>query len=86
MPSTTLKGKGLESVLLGEVLMTSLILLVCLAASPAVCREEYPPVEVDSGVACLVEGQMIAAEWLEEHPKWTLKGWRCKFGPREKAA
>ncbi len=86
MPSTTLKGKVLESVLLGEVLMTSLILLVCLAASPAVCREEYPPVEVDSGVACLVEGQMIAAEWLEEHPKWALKGWRCKFGPREKAA
>ena len=56
-----MKGKVLESVFLGEVLMTSVILLVCLAGSPAVCREEYPPVEVGSSVACLMEGQMIAA-------------------------
>jgi hypothetical protein len=29
--------------------------------------------------------RFIAAEWLEEHPKWTLKGWRCRSGAREKS-
>jgi hypothetical protein len=65
--------------------MVSLILLVCLAASPETCQEARPPVEVDSGLSCLVEGQLMAAAWLEEHPKWTLRGWRCRLGPPEKS-
>jgi len=65
--------------------MISLILVVCLASSPDVCREETPPIDVDSPMACLVEGQQIAAEWLEDHPKWSLRGSRCRFGQREKA-
>jgi hypothetical protein len=65
--------------------MVSLILIVCLAASPQTCQEERPPVEVESGVFCLMEGQLIAAEWIEEHPKWMLRGWRCKSGPPEKS-
>ncbi len=65
--------------------MISLILVVCLASSPDVCREETPPIDVDSPMVCMVEGQQIAAEWLEEHPKWSLHAWRCRFGQPEKA-
>jgi hypothetical protein len=65
--------------------MVSLILLVCLAASPETCHEERPQVEVESGLSCVVGGQLIAAAWLEEHPKWMLRGWRCKFGTPEKS-
>jgi len=65
--------------------MVSLILLVCLAASPETCREERPPVEVETGLSCLMQGQLIAVEWLEEHPKWTLRGWQCKLGVPEKS-
>jgi hypothetical protein len=65
--------------------MVSLILLVCLVSSPETCQEERPPVEVASSLSCVIEGQLIAAEWLEEHPKWALKGWRCRLGAPEKS-
>ena len=66
--------------------MVSLILVVCLSASPDVCREEQPPLlEAVSQTSCMVEGQLLAAQWLDEHPKWALKGWRCRFGDAEHA-
>ncbi len=65
--------------------MITLILVVCLTATPDVCREEQPPVEVASGTSCMIQGQQLATPWLDEHPKWALKGWRCKFGAPEKA-
>lgn len=65
--------------------MVALILVVCLAATPDVCREEQPPVEVANAMSCAVQGQVIAQEWLDEHPKWTLRGWRCRFGRAERA-
>jgi hypothetical protein len=66
--------------------MVTLILVVCLSGSPDICREEQPPIDVTNAMTCLVQGQQIAAEWLEEHPKWPLEAWRCRLGPREKQA
>jgi hypothetical protein len=66
--------------------MVSLILVVCLAAAPDVCREERPPIEPVSGLSCVMEGQQFASQWLEEHPKWALKGWRCNAAAPGKAA
>jgi hypothetical protein len=63
--------------------MTVIILIVCLSGAPDNCREERPPVDAVSPMACMVQGQQIAAQWLEEHPKWFLKAWRCQFGKRE---
>ena len=63
--------------------MVSLILVVCLSAAPDVCREERPPLEAVSETSCMVQGQLLAAQWLDEHPKWALKGWRCRFGGTE---
>ena len=64
--------------------MITLVLVVCLSATPDVCREERPPIDAASPMACMVQGQQIAAVWLEDHPKWRLSGWRCQFGRREK--
>ncbi len=66
--------------------MISLILVVCLSATPDVCKEERPPIEITSPMVCLIQGQQIASQWLEDHPKWRLSAWRCQFGEREKAA
>jgi hypothetical protein len=66
--------------------MVSLILIVCLAVSPDICREEQPPVDVAGAMSCVTEGQLIALQWLDEHPKWTLRGWRCRFGKPESPA
>jgi hypothetical protein len=65
--------------------MVSLILVVCLMATPDVCREARPPMEAIDGVSCIVQGQQLASRWLDEHPKWMLRGWRCRIGPPEKA-
>jgi hypothetical protein len=65
--------------------MMSLILVVCLSASPTVCREEQPPLGAVNGASCMIQGQLLATQWLDEHPKWALKGWRCRFGAREDA-
>jgi len=64
--------------------MVSLILIVCLAGAPDVCREEQPPVDVASVMSCAMEGQLIALQWLDDHPKWTLRGWRCRSGRPER--
>jgi hypothetical protein len=29
-------------------------------------------------MTCLVQGQQYAADWIADHPKWTLSGWRCE--------
>ena len=65
--------------------MVTLILVVCLSSAPTLCREERPPIDAVSPLACIVEGQQIAIGWLEEHPKWRLSGWRCQFGRHERA-
>jgi hypothetical protein len=36
------------------------------------------------GVTCMVRGEPIAMKWLQEHRKWVLSGWRCKFGEPDK--
>jgi hypothetical protein len=69
----------------GENVMVALILIVCLAATPDICREEQPPVDVANAMSCAVQGQLIASQWLDEHPKWLLRGWRCRFGRAERA-
>ena len=61
----------------GEHRMAELILVFCLATAPANCQEEKPALADMSLMSCLVQGQQYAADWLAEHPKWTLAGWRC---------
>ncbi len=45
--------------------MISLILVVCLSATPDICREERPPIEIASPMVCLIQGQQIAVQWLD---------------------
>jgi hypothetical protein len=59
--------------------MSTVILVVCLIASPVQCHDERVPIE---GISCITQAQMQAAQWLEEHPKYTVRGWKCQFGPR----
>jgi hypothetical protein len=58
--------------------MTELVLVFCMLATPGKCQEERPGLTDLSPVACLVQGQAYAQEWLADHPQWTLSGWRCE--------
>jgi len=61
--------------------MVHLALTDCMMAWQSHCSEERPVIEDMSPMACMVEGQQVAAEWVEEHPKWMLARWRCEQGP-----
>jgi hypothetical protein len=56
--------------------MIELVLFVCLQAAPAECRQESMPFDGPL-MACAMNGQVVAVEWLQSHPKWRLTKWRC---------
>ena len=56
-----------------------LVLLVCLVASPATCREERVLVSlerVDPRI-CMAGAVPVIAEWTEGHPDWQVSRWKC---------
>jgi hypothetical protein len=44
------------------------------------CSDERPVLEDMNPMACVVEGQQVAAEWVADDPKWMLARWRCEQG------
>lgn len=71
----------------GPAGVIALVLVVCLAADPSVCREErtIPEDATVTELSCHGRiGQSEAIKWLNEHPKWLLSGWRCEPVGREK--
>lgn len=63
--------------------MIQIVLTVCLAAAPTSCKEERPYFD-GSMLACAIQGQLVAAQWIAQHPAYTLNKWRCEANkPRE---
>lgn len=58
--------------------MIDLVLVVCLLAAPAECREERSALEEMSTLSCMKQGQFRAVRWIEEHPAYQLVRWRCE--------
>jgi hypothetical protein len=58
--------------------MAELVLIFCLAGVPGSCQEEHPLLEHVPLASCLMQGERYAQEWLADHPKWVLSGWRCE--------
>jgi hypothetical protein len=56
--------------------------LIC-ALSGGSCHNTIPVEHVFVGLsACQMQGMMIAPQWLEQHPGWTVKRIRCSIGNR----
>lgn len=58
--------------------MIAIIISACLVTNPGVCRDYRVPLA--SGVntsRCLFEAQPHFAKWVEQHPNWAIKRWRC---------
>lgn len=67
--------------------MVQLVLVFCMLASPAECREERPMMQDLTMTGCMVQGQQVASVWLAEHPNWALSRWRCEHNvPRQRRA
>lgn len=63
-------------------MLVALILHVCLGS---LCHDERPPIEITFS-ECTYRGQIIAQEWLADHPRWELRGWSCQIGKPERGA
>lgn len=67
-------------------MISQLVLVFCLAASPSSCQEQRPPMNDLPPNACMgLAPQFLAIEWLADHPKWAFSGWRCEAPPRQPA-
>jgi hypothetical protein len=64
--------------------MVSLVLTFCMMAWQTHCTEERPIPEKMPLMACMIQGQQVAQEWLDGHPRWMLSRWRCEHNvPRQ---
>ncbi len=68
--------------------MVQLVLIYCLMSDTKSCIEKRPVSEFPlSAMGCMVSAQPIAADFLREHPNYTLNSFRCEINkPDEKAA
>ena len=59
--------------------MIELVLSVCLLGEPKVCKDVHLTYVAESvtPMQCLMGSQPQIARWIELHPKWGVKRWRC---------
>lgn len=65
--------------------MLVLILTVCSLASPDRCDEARLPFTDVTLMTCMTQGQIAAAEYIDQHPGLRLTRWRCALPEREGA-
>lgn len=59
--------------------MFEILIAYCLIDAPGLCREHSVAVpEQPSLFACVTGGQLMAVQWIETHPNYKLKAWRCQ--------
>ena len=68
--------------------MIELVLVYCLSSDPDRCLEPREVrQEVGSTMACTLQAQVTARDYVASHPQYRLKGWRCEVDhPREAPA
>ena len=59
-----------------------LVISVCLIADPDDCRVyEQPVTELSANPSmAFVQAQALVAKWIDQHPHFSLVGWRLKRG------
>lgn len=59
--------------------MIELIVAVCMIDQPSQCRDVYLNFEGDALTPqqCMMNGQQEMAKWLDDHPNYVIKKWRC---------
>jgi hypothetical protein len=68
--------------------VVQLVIIYCLASDAMSCIEKRPQPEFPiTAMECMISAQPIAADFLREHPSYTLNSFRCEINkPDEKQA
>lgn len=57
-----------------------IIMLVCKLAQPDVCEEQHIEFAFQGTLRqCTSTAQIYIAQWVGEHPQWTVKKYRCDY-------
>ena len=61
--------------------MLAIILSACMANDPNVCKDYKIPLAAEVDInRCAIDAPPHFAQWVDEHPGWTIKKWRCTSG------
>jgi hypothetical protein len=64
--------------------MIAIVFTVCALAHPDQCQEQHLDYEYKGTLAaCAMSAQPYIAQWIGEHPKWSVKSYHCEY-PRMK--
>jgi hypothetical protein len=65
----------------------AIVFTVCSLAHPNQCEEQRLDYMWEGSLqACVISAQPLIAQWIGEHPKWSVKSYRCEYPHmREKA-
>lgn len=58
--------------------MIELLFVVCLASSPDDCQQQSLLYTDISPMACMTAAQPELAKWIEAHPNFRIRNWRCQ--------
>jgi hypothetical protein len=63
--------------------MIEIVLMVCKLTQPDVCEEQHLRMAWQGSLTrCTIEAQPFVAQWVGDHPQWTVKSFRCDY-PRD---
>ena len=67
--------------------MMEVIVTVCALAQPSQCEDQHLQYAGQgSARQCAMGAQPFLAQWINQHPKWTIVRWHCEAPhTREKA-
>ena len=67
--------------------MIEIILTVCAIANPANCEEKYLQFTWDGSLSqCMMAAQPYIAQWIGDHPEWSVKSYHCEYPSTRKKA
>ena len=67
--------------------LIAIVFTVCALAQPDQCEDQRLEYQWDGSLAeCAQGAQPYIAQWIGEHPKWSVKSYHCEYPhPKDKA-
>ena len=68
-------------------LMIQIVVIVCRLGQPDLCEEQHLQFAWQGSLQrCTMAAQPYIAQWIGEHPQWSVRSFHCEYpGVRDKA-
>lgn len=63
----------------------AIVFTVCALAHPAQCEEQRLEYAWHGSLReCVMSAQIYLAQWIGEHPNWSIKRYHCEYPPKSR--